>query len=578
MKFSDEDIKRQLRLGEDSLWEFKQIEFAGNTPKSPSRDDLADEIAAFANTKGGILLCGVTDRGEVQGMTRKQINALEDLVKEICIDSIKPSLTPIILRKETEDNKRYLLVEVPRGYAQHKSPHGNYHRLGSSKRPMTDDAAMRLAQRRGQARFIWFDKQPVPDTGFASLDISLWKPLLSSEGSASPQLALEKMGLLVVDDDNARRATVAGLLVCSRNPERWLPNACITATCYRGEDNTTGHVDDKTITGHLYQQIAEAVAFAMRNMRVGAHKDPARLDLPQYREVVLFEAIVNAVVHRDYSIKGSRIRLSMYTDHLEIISPGGLPNDMTTDSMTVRQSTRNELLATLLGRMLVGDIRGANDRRFLMERRGDGVPIIQRETRALSGKLPAYELIDNSELRLTIPSANTIPNPTTAQLRTTQRGKHLAEVKLLVLFPNHTWQQAITGKNGEAQVKLYTTHLPMTVFAAAHNCKAYVKQWLPAQGALHIEMQSLPEGGSVIFPEAVGMLPELQGSINPILDTYGRTYLYTSNIAINAGQPQPVSFTFGEELRFTDVKGREMLVRIVAIAGKSSLLEYRYVK
>ena len=68
------------------------------------------------------------------------------------------------------------------------------------------------------------------------------------------------------------------------------------------------------------------------------------------------------------------------------------------------------------------------------------------------------------------------------------------------------------------------------------------------------------------------------GNINPILDTYGRTYLYTNNIAVNTGQPQPVSFAFGEELRFTDAKGSELLVRIMAIAGKSSLLEYRRVK
>ena len=149
-----------------------------------------------------------------------------------------------------------------------------------------------------------------------------------------------------------------------------------------------------------------------------------------------------------------------------------------------------ELLATLFGRMLVGDIRGASDRRFLMERRGDGVPIIQRETRALSGKLPTYKLLDNSELCLTIPSANTVPNPTTAQLRVTQHGKRLAEVSLLVLFPNNTWRQVTTNKSGEAHVELYTTHLPMTVFAAAPNSKAHVTQWLPAQGALLIEMHS----------------------------------------------------------------------------------------
>ena len=94
-------------------------------------------------------------------------------------------------------------------------------------------------------------------------------------------------------------------------------------------------------------------------MRVGAYKNPARTDLPQYSEAALFEAIVNAVVHRDYSIRGSRIRLSMFVDRLEINSPGGLPNNLTIDSMNVRQSTRNETLASIFGRLPVGEIRGS---------------------------------------------------------------------------------------------------------------------------------------------------------------------------------------------------------------------------
>ena len=115
-------------------------------------------------------------------------------------------------------------------------------------------------------------------------------------------------------------------------------------------------------------------------MRVGAYKNPARIDLPQYSEKALFEAIVNAVVHRDYTIQGSRIRISMFSDRIEINSPGGLPNNLTIDSMDVRQSTRNEALASILGRIPVESIRGSGDRQYFMERRGDGVPIIFRET------------------------------------------------------------------------------------------------------------------------------------------------------------------------------------------------------
>ena len=85
----------------------------GDVPKSPRRDDLADELAAFANTDGGVVLCGVSDAGDVQGMSREQMDALERLLVEVCTDNIKPSIRPTILRKEIEEGAPFLLVEVP---------------------------------------------------------------------------------------------------------------------------------------------------------------------------------------------------------------------------------------------------------------------------------------------------------------------------------------------------------------------------------------------------------------------------------------------------------------------------------
>ncbi|MCY4261762.1 MAG: ATP-binding protein, partial [Candidatus Dadabacteria bacterium] len=80
MIYSSEHIIEHLALGEDSHWEFKQVVFEGNRPKSPGRNDWADEMAAFANTNGGVLLCGVTDRREVQGMSSEQMDELERLL------------------------------------------------------------------------------------------------------------------------------------------------------------------------------------------------------------------------------------------------------------------------------------------------------------------------------------------------------------------------------------------------------------------------------------------------------------------------------------------------------------------
>ena len=576
MNFSDEDIKRQMRLGEDSHWEFKEIEFAGDVPKSPRRADLADEFAAFANTDGGVVLCGVTDSSDVQGMSREQMDVLERLLVEVCTDMVKPPIRPVVLRRATEEGVPFLLVEVPQGHTQHDSPGGSYHRVGSSKRRMTSDERLRLAQQRGQTRFLWFDKQPVQGTGFGSLDESLWKPLLSTVGAADPESALARMGLLTSDENGITRATVAGVLLCSHSPEGWLPNASIVATCYRGNDRTSGQIDAQTITGPLNRQITEAVAFAVRNMRVGAYKNPARTDLPQYSEAALFEAIVNAVVHRDYSIRGSRIRLSMFTDRVEINSPGRLPNNLTIDSMDVRQSTRNEALASIFGRIPVGEVRGSGDRQFFMERRGDGVPTIFRETESLSGEPPEYQLIDDSDLFLTIPAAPTEATPATTVIICYHRGLAVPGVELLVLFPNKTWKQTTTDENGKAQINLHSTHFPMTVFAAATGFAAHLEHdWVPAQGGLEIEMQSLPNGGSVLFPDGTGNLPGLSGHLNPKRDSHDRNYLYASNIAINEGKQQPVHFIPGEDLRLTDADGRELMVRIMAIIGRSALVEYR---
>ena len=575
MNYRVEEIESRLRSGEDSGWEFKQVEFAGDRPKRPTRDDWADEIAAFANAAGGVVLAGVADDGKVIGMSRAQIANLDALLVEVSTDTIKPPVRIRTHHTELSDGRLVLLAEVPESDSVHGSPGGNYIRVGASKRLMGGDERLRLAQRRSQARFLWFDKQPVPETGFRTLAEALWKPLLSAEGAAEPEAALGKLALLVDDEAGVLRAAVAGVLLCTPNPEQWLPNACITATRYRGRDRASGQIDAREITGPLNEQIAGAVAFAARNMQVAARKDPARSDLPQYSERAVFEALVNAVVHRDYSIRGTKIRLSMFDDRLEIQSPGSLPNNLTVESMGWRQSTRNEALTSVLARMPVGGTRGGGDRRYFMERRGDGVLIIQRETWELCGKYPEYRVVDDSEVLLVIPAAMQERSPARAVISVRSEGRPLPGTDLLLLFPNKTWKRATTDEQGEAAVDLHTTTMPMTVFASAPGQAAHLERdWTPSERALAINLDALPEGGSVIFPEGTGNLPGLKGRLNPIRDTLDRTYLYASNIAIDAGKQQPVNFIPGEKLQLTDAEGTELCVRIVDIVGRSALVEY----
>ena len=574
MRYSDEATRSRLSLSDISNWEFKAVEFDGSRPTIPSRDDLADKIAAFANANGGVLLCGVTDDGDIQDMSREQVVELDKLLVELSYDSIRPAVR-IRTHHRQLDGKTFILVEIPQGHSENENPGGSYVRVGGSKRSMASVERMRIKPQRGQARFRPYDQHTVPGTGLGTLDESLWRPLLSAEGAVEPQVALKKLGLLASDDGGVVRATVAGVLLCTRNPGQWLHDAVITATRYTGNDRASGQIDSQEFSGPLNRQIGDAVAFAIRNMRVGAHKAPARINLPQYSEKALFEAIVNAVVHRDYSMRGSRIRLSIFEDRLEVQSPGSLPKNLTLASMGHRLATRNEALISVLARMPVEGIRGATDRRYFMERRGDGVSIILRETWEISGRRPEFRLVDNSEVLIIIPAAATEQIPGRAVITVRANGKPLPGADVLTLFPNKTWKRATTDENGEAEVELHTTHLPMTVFAAAPGHGAHVeREWIPSQRSLSVELAALRDGGSVIFTESAGYVPVIKGGLNPIRDSLDRTYLYASNIAVNQGKQQPVHFVPGEDLSLTDADGREATVRVVEVVGDSALLEY----
>ena len=575
MTVRDEDIRRQLRLGEDSRWEFKEVEFSGNTPTSPRRDELADELAAFANAEGGILLCGVSDDGTILGMPREQMAALDHLLVELSTDAIEPPLRIDVHHREL-DGMTFVLVEVPRGEAVHERSGRAFIRVGATKRRLRGDERLRLTQNRTQSRYLWFDKQVVPDTGFETLSERLWEPLLSVAGATDPRRGLMNLRLVAQDETGVDRATVAGVLLCAPSPQDWLPQATIVATHYRGLDRASGQLDAQEIAGPLPAQIADAVQFVVRNMRVAARKTPEREEVPQYRKAAVFEAVVNAIAHRDYSMSARRIRLSMFSDRLEIESPGQLPNGMTIEGMEASQATRNEVIASVFGRIPVGNVAGSDHRGFLMERRGDGVSIIRKETQEATGRPPEYELIDETSLVLRIPAAKLELVPADATVTVHSGGEPLAGIEVLALFPNKTWVRATTNQAGEAALDLYTTNLPMTVYAAGPGYSAGIDQaWTPSQGGLLVEVKPLESGGAVVFAQGTGHLPGLRGRLNPIRDTFDRTYLYADNVAIDEGRQQPVPFRPGKPMRLTDAHGAELSVTIVDIVGRSSLLEYR---
>ncbi len=408
---STEELLRKIQLGEDTFLELKAVVMAGNKVKAPARADLADEVAAMANTANAVIVFGVDDKTrEIIGLSRQHLDDVERYVFEVCNESIKPPVLFRSLRMELPDTmglpKAILKVDIPRSLFVHKSPGGYFHRQGSSKREMDTPVLSRLLQQRSQAQLIRFDEQPVPETVLSNMDEPLWRRFLGIH-TTEPVTTLRKQGLLKADDDGTERATVAGLLMCSRKPAQWLPSAFIMVVRYRGSrQDSNQQLDASECHGPLDEQIRLAMGFVRRNMSVAARKQPGRVEWPQFSMRAVFEAVVNAVAHRDYSIAGSKIRLFMFDDRLELYSPGTLPNTITIDNLPLRQVTRNELLTTLLARCPVDGGDEGLTRQYFMEKRGDGVPIIMEESLRNSGRLPEYRLIDNTELLLTIYAAN----------------------------------------------------------------------------------------------------------------------------------------------------------------------------
>ena len=433
-----EKLLKQIVMGEDSSLELKELRYKGNQVAEPNRNSMADELAAMANTADGVFVLGVDDKSRlVTGIPADKLDSVENWIRDICYDSITPQLFCRIKKisvmaddggeqygkgqsgtkqggaerygegqdgKGQDGKEQYLIrVDVPKSLFVHQSPGGYFERIGSSKRQMPPDRLARLFQQRSQARMIYFDEQAVTNAPVSCLEKSLWERFKTMYSPTNDEEFLLKSKILTKDQDGNICPTVSGILMACDNPQEYMPGAFIQAVAYRrGERNAAYQLDAQDITGPLDRQIKHAYAFVKRNMRVAAVKDPARCDIPQYSMQAVFEAIVNAVAHRDYSIFASKIRIHIFSERLEIMSPGSIPNTMTIDSLPLRQVTRNELLTTMLSRCQVDSSEAESRRRYYLERRGEGVPIIFNESKKLSNRLPVYQLIDNSELLLTI--------------------------------------------------------------------------------------------------------------------------------------------------------------------------------
>lgn len=396
-----DEIRKQLEAGEDARAEFKEVVFRDRAVRSPNTEDFAGEMVAFANAEGGVIFLGVDDAGLVRGLPEDRVADVEAWAVNLATDNCDPPIRPILRRERLPGpdgaDALVMLVEIRRGLYVHRTGGGRYYvRVGSTRRNLTAAELARLFQQRGRA-FV-FDEQPVPTATADDLSRESLAGFIADGPSAIPWPdLLRNTRVLATGEDAVERPTVAGLLAFGKEPRLHLHSAYIEAAVYRGNRLTSDElVHTAAIEGRIPEQIDEASAFIGRFMLKPARNPAGREDHPQYDIGAVHEAIVNAVAHRDYSIAGSKIRLFLFADRLELYSPGALPNTLTIETMPFRVFTRNQLIVSFLSRM-----KSHRTGLAYLESRGEGVRRILESSEAHSGRRPVYELF-GEELRLTI--------------------------------------------------------------------------------------------------------------------------------------------------------------------------------
>lgn len=401
MPYTLDEIERQLMVGEDSRAEFKEVRLGKNGVRSPNSDAIASEMVAFANTDGGTIFLGVDDEGIVRGLPNDRLQDIEDWIINVATNNLDLPIEPILRREQLQrpdgKNTVIILVGIHRGLFVHGTSNGrHYLRVGSSKQILAGPRLARLFQKR--ERTFVFDEQRHPSATLGDLDQSNLEQYFGGVPDTIPWIDLLRNTKIVATvEDDVVRPTVAGLLAFGRQPQRHLPHAYIDAAVYRDTCLTSDDlVHSEHIRGRVDVQIESAVKFVDRFMLKPARKPAARIDYPQYDLRTIREAIVNAVAHRDYSITGSKIRMFLFCDRIEIYSPGDLPNALTIESMAYRVFTRNQLLVNFLSRM-----KSPRTGHAFLESRGEGVRTILQIGKAHAGRSPIYNLY-GEELMLKI--------------------------------------------------------------------------------------------------------------------------------------------------------------------------------
>lgn len=365
--------------------------------KAAHEGNLYNSLSSFSNQdEGGVILFGLD---ESKGFAKVGVYDpfdLQNKIVEQCNEMI-PKVRPLITLYE-EDGMYFLSAEIPAidsvdrpcYYAGKGRLKGSYIRVGQSDEPMTEYEIFSYEAFRKKYRE---DIRPVQRANDASLDKDALQRYLLKLRQNKPNLSkLDDQQILnlmsmIVDG----RPSISAILLFCPYPQAYFPQLAITAISVPGTmmgDTSMYHerfIDNKRLEGSLEEMLTGALTFIMNNMKVSTIVDPAtgkRTDNAEYPMVAVREALLNALVHRDYSMhtEGMPIQVIMYTDRMEVKNPGGLYGRLTVDQLgKVQPDTRNPVLATTMEIL------------SLTENRYSGIPTIYSSMREAGNPDPVFD-------------------------------------------------------------------------------------------------------------------------------------------------------------------------------------------
>jgi ATP-dependent DNA helicase RecG len=324
-------------------------------PARSTKANVAETLVALANADGGVAILGVSLKGVPQPDV--DVTALRELVVDAGLLADPPLIIPnphAVSLGADEDNLAVVVMLVPEGLPHVYSLKGVYWtRTGTQNRALTTAELRRLLLDRSESGF---ESQPVAGATLADLDparITRYLDQLGLPPDEDALTALMSRGCVTRTTAEGLPAeeampTTAGILLFGRDPQRFLRSAEVICVRYAGTRMGDEFVR-QDLGGTLTDQIRQAEAFVTSNMRRGMRiRGLAREETTEYPLPVVREALVNAIAHRDYSIRGEGIRLLMFSDRLEVYSPGRLPGHVTIANLKDERYSRNEAIVAVL--------------------------------------------------------------------------------------------------------------------------------------------------------------------------------------------------------------------------------------